>query len=192
MIITFSTIFDHDWLTACVFRYAMTHGIEFLRSSAPCPVLRDDRIRLLSSAKKMLWEIYRVHRDDRSTRGSTREKFEIAGSRTAGNESPVGMARLLIPSELRNPFPSNSLNCSFSSSTYSVPHFSPYHATNSLPDDKPPFQLANSNLRSPLLLEQPSEGVLLAIWGVPRECRVRRRREGLMDAQKKGKTEEKL
>jgi len=31
------------------------------------------------------------------------------------------MARLLIPSELRNPFPSNSLNCSFSSSTFSSP-----------------------------------------------------------------------
>lgn len=64
----------------------------------------------------MLRKVYRVHRDDRgSTRGSAREKFEIAGSRAAGNESPVGMARLLIPSELRNPFPSNSLNCSASS-----------------------------------------------------------------------------
>lgn len=75
--------------------------------------------RLLSFAKKMK-KHNRVHRDGRrSTRGSTREKFEIAGSRAAGNESPVGMARLLIPSELRNPFPSNSLNYSASSSSSS-------------------------------------------------------------------------
>lgn len=50
----------------------------------------------------------------------------------------------------------------------SVPHLTPRHATNSLPDVKPPFQLANSNLRSPLLLEQPPEGCYW-LYGVSRE-----------------------
>ncbi|KYN15846.1 hypothetical protein ALC57_11927, partial [Trachymyrmex cornetzi] len=85
------------------------------------------------------------------------------------------------------PLSSSSSSFSFSSS---FPRFSPHHATNSLPDDKLPFQLANSNLLSPLLLEQPPEGCYW-LYGVFRKKTALDVREDLMDAQegKKRQTE---
>lgn len=101
-------------------------------SCAPClvpSISRDDRTTSHFLSPKRYSEKYAGFTVDvRSTRGSTREKFEITGSCAAGNESPVGMARLLIPSELRNSFPSNSLNysaSSFFSSTFSSPSVLP-------------------------------------------------------------------